>query len=77
MYIFGGAYCTSVQMGRKRTHVSPCVSFPLFFFFFLFWPHHATCKLLVSQPGIEPASPALEVHSLNHWTARKVPVSHC
>ena len=26
----------------------------------------------VSQPGIKPASPALEVWSLNHWTTREV-----
>ena len=24
-------------------------------------------------PGIEPMSPAVEVWSLNHWTAREVP----
>ena len=28
---------------------------------------------LSSQPGIEPAPPAVEVWSLNHWTAREVP----
>ena len=28
--------------------------------------------LLVSQPGIESVPPALEVQSLNHWTAREV-----
>ena len=30
-------------------------------------------KILVSQPGIEPMLPAVEVQSLNHWTAREVP----
>ena len=28
---------------------------------------------LVSQPGVEPDPPALEVYSVNHWTAREVP----
>ena len=28
--------------------------------------------ILVPQPGIEPVLPALEVWSLNHWTAREV-----
>ena len=28
--------------------------------------------ILVPQPIIEPASPALEAWSLNHWTAREV-----
>ena len=30
------------------------------------------CGILVSPPGTEPLSPALEVWSLNHWTAREV-----
>ena len=33
---------------------------------------HVTWKILVSQPEIEPASPALESWSLNHWTTREV-----
>ena len=28
---------------------------------------------LSSRPGIEPAPPALEAWSLNHWTTREVP----
>ena len=47
--------------------------FPDFFFFF-FWPHHAACGILVPQPGIEPVPPAVEAQSLNHWTAREVPL---
>ena len=31
------------------------------------------CGILFPQPGIKPASPALEVQSLNHWTTREVP----
>ena len=34
--------------------------------FRVFWPHRAACGILVAQPGIEPAPPALEVRSLNH-----------
>ena len=30
---------------------------------------------LVSQPGIEPGSPALGAQSLSHWTTREVPMS--
>ena len=33
----------------------------------------AACRILVPRPGIEPVPPALEVWSLNHWTAREVP----
>ena len=31
------------------------------------------CGILVPQPGMEPAPPAVEVQSLNHWTTREVP----
>ena len=27
-------------------------------------------------PGVKPVPPALETQSLNHWTAREVPVAH-
>ena len=37
--------------------------------------HPAACVILVPQPGINLACPALEI-KLNHWTARKVP-SYC
>ena len=43
--------------------------------FRVFWPHHAACGILVAQPGIEPAPPALELRSLNHWGTREVPRS--
>ena len=39
--------------------------------FFFFWPHSEN---LVPQPEIEPVLPAVEAQSLNHWTAREVPV---
>ena len=31
------------------------------------------CGILVPLPGIELTPPAVEVWSLNHWTAREVP----
>ena len=40
-----------------------------------FCPHLKTHGILALQPGIEPVPPALEVRSLNHWTAREVPYS--
>ena len=53
-----------------------CFLFVLHFFFFLiFWPHQVACGILVPQPGIEPVPPAVEAQSLNHRTAREVPVS--
>ena len=41
-------------------------------FFFLAAPH--SLRDLSSPPGIEPAPPAVEARSLNHWTAREVPI---
>ena len=42
-------------------------------FFFFFWPYQMACGILVPQPGIGPTAPAVEVCSLNPWTAREVP----
>ena len=39
-----------------------------------FWPCREARGILVPRPGIEPAPPALEARSLNHWTTREVPV---
>ena len=41
---------------------------------FIFWLHDVVCGILVPWPGIEPAPPALEARSRNHWTAGEVPV---
>ena len=41
-------------------------------FFWIFG--HEACGILAPRPGIEPAPPALEVHCLNHWTTREVPI---
>ena len=34
---------------------------------------HTACGILVLQPGIKPAPPAVEKQSLNHWTDREIP----
>ena len=34
---------------------------------------HVGCGILVSQPGIKPIPPEVEVWSLNHQTSREVP----
>ena len=47
----------------------------LLLFFYFFWSRHVPCGNLVPRPGIEPMSLALGVWSLNHWTAREVPVT--
>ena len=41
-------------------------------FFFFFGRGHMSYGILVPWPGMVPALLALEVQSLNHWTAREV-----
>ena len=60
-----------LEIQNPRSHPSPAESEAAFFFFF--WPRRAACGILVPQPGIKPAPPAVEAQSLNHWTAREVP----
>ena len=38
---------------------------------------HMASGILAPRPGIELASPELEAWSLNHWTAREVPIKAC
>ena len=38
---------------------------------------HGAYGSLVPWAGVEPAPPAVEAHSLNHWTIRKVPSRCC
>lgn len=54
------------------------LSVPKHFFLNLFFFFCSTMKLneiLVPCPGIESVLPSLVVQSLNHWTARKIPIS--
>ena len=44
-------------------------------FFFFFWPHHATCRILVPWSEIEPGPLAVKVWSPNHWTTRGILIS--
>ena len=37
-----------------------------------FFPCHSACGILVPRPGIESIPLALEVQSLNHWTASEI-----
>ena len=44
-----------------------------FFYFFISWPGHMACVILVPWAGIELVSPAMEGWSPNHWTTSKFP----
>ena len=52
------------------------IFYNFFYLFIYLWPRHAACGILVPWPGIKPVPPALEAQSLNHWTAREVPLSN-
>ena len=49
--------------------VSKVIILCFFLFFLSFGP---ACRILVSQPGIKSVLPAVEVRSLNPWTAKEV-----
>ena len=53
------------------TTVISCLTFNALASFF--WLCHLAYGLLVPQPRTAPVSPAMELQSLNHWTAREVP----
>ena len=61
----------------NQWHRGESLSSLLYFYLFIyFWPCHTACGMrgiLVPRLGIEPAPPAVEGWSLNHWTAREVP----
>ena len=46
----------------------------LFIILKIFWLYHVACGILVPRPGIKPTPPTVEAWSLNHWTAREVPM---
>ena len=76
----------SVGLANKDGRLNTCIFLSLlkltntivkgFFFFFPFiWEGVTeTCRILGPWPGIEPMPPAVEAQSLNHWTAREVPI---
>ena len=43
------------------------------FFFFSFWLHRRSCRILVPPPGTEPVVPAMKAWILNHWTTTLFP----
>ena len=65
-------YLIGQEWGKEDMYPHILVIFKNSFLFF--WPRPAACGILVPQPGIEPALPAVEAWSLNHWTTREVPI---
>ena len=63
------------MVGRVQSAI---ISFFLYnlsvYLFIYFWPRCAACRILVSQPGMEPVPSAVKARSPNHWTARYFPV---
>ena len=61
---------------HRQTYTLVCIlnnMLPVCFLwlFVCFWPHLLACRILVSQPWIEPQASAVKTRSPNHWTARK------
>ena len=48
------------------------LDFRIHWWSFFFWPWYAACGILAAQPGIELEPLARQ--SLNHWTAKEVPL---
>ena len=67
-----GIKATSLSYKKRIEHMKLNTTL---FLFFLFGCAQA-CGILVSQPRIEPMSPALEARSSNHQTAREFPIQH-
>ena len=63
-----------LEQSQDRQVFFKCNPFLYFYFLFkkLFWPHCMSCGILVSWPGTEPMSPAVEAQSLNYWNTREV-----
>ena len=64
---------------RPMLHGLSKINIPLYFlitnynFYFIIWQCHLVCGILVPQPRIEPASPAVDVQSPNDWITREAP----
>ena len=66
-------FCTTIScvvLGRSLKHSTLLL---IFICLFIFGLHGAACKILVSQPGIEPGPTAVKVQSPYHWTTREFP----
>ena len=73
----------SVMLPKLMSLVCKLLEFSngdLYSFFLLGTAHSlcdpTACRILVPLRGIKPVSPAVEVQSLNHWTAKEVPLTH-
>ena len=73
-------FCCSFDEFVEEPHPIPPPSWLLPSLYFIiiiliFWPpHHTACEILVSWPGMEPMSPALQCN-LNYWTTREVSIA--
>ena len=59
----------------KHLCPSPSLTPPAPNSFFKIWLHLRACGILVPQLGVELTPPSLKAQSLNHWTAREVPLA--
>ena len=60
------------RMERQISESLQGTLFKKLYIYFTFWSRCVACGILVPQSDTEPASTAVEVWSLNYWTARQV-----
>ena len=63
--------CVWLLSTWNRANMSKELNFLFRFIFIYFHALVAACGILVPQPGIESALPAVAVRNLSHWTTRK------
>ena len=59
------------QPQKRMEFAATWMDLDIIILLFFFWLCHTACRILVSQPDIEPTPSALEAWSLNHWTTRE------
>ena len=72
IYVYMCVYTHTYTHTQAHTHMHICIYMHLF----IYWPY-MVCGILVPEPGIQPAPPALERQGLSYWTTKEVPSRHC
>ena len=60
-----------IQLGMCTTYCHIFVTHVIIMRLFFFWLHPTACRILVSQPGMEPRALAVRMPSPNHRNIRE------
>ena len=72
-FLVSTSFPSPLRLGTSCVVLTVICLWRLFNLFIYFWLCLKACGILVPHPGLEPTLYALQVQSLNHWTAREVP----